>query len=135
VGAPTATHERRAAELDTLAVLAGYTALATMPWRLRPDVLRGCPAAGGLFVGDAKQTETAGCEATFARLRWYVVAASEFLPSDGHVTLALAIPRCRAGQGFERLVAQALAVRFGSTRPRTTLVDDMAVVAARVALP
>jgi hypothetical protein len=134
VGAPTAGHEQRAAELDTLAVLAGYTAPLTMPWRLRPDVLRACPATGGLFVGDAKETEAEGCEATFARLRWYVVAASGLLLSDGHVILALAIPRRRAGPRFERLLAHALAARFGNTRPTTTLVGDTAVVAVRVAM-
>jgi hypothetical protein len=50
--APTNAHEQRVGELDTLAILAGYTAPVKMPWRLRSDVLRGRPATGGPFIGD-----------------------------------------------------------------------------------
>ena len=52
MSAPTNAHEQRVGELDTLAILAGYTAPVKMPWRLRPDVLRGSPATGGPFIGD-----------------------------------------------------------------------------------
>jgi hypothetical protein len=51
VGAPTNVHEQRVGELDTLAILAGFTAPVNMPWRLRPHVLRGSPATGGQFMG------------------------------------------------------------------------------------
>ena len=43
VSVPTKAHKQRVGELDTLAILAGDTAPVNMPWRLRPDVLRGNP--------------------------------------------------------------------------------------------
>jgi hypothetical protein len=57
MSASTVAHEGRGAELETLALLAGYTANFALPWRLRPDVVRVCARERALFVGDAKETE------------------------------------------------------------------------------
>lgn len=58
-------------DLETLATLAGFTAHLVLAWRLQPDVLRACAHDSSVFLGDAKDTETPGCEATRRRLRWY----------------------------------------------------------------
>jgi hypothetical protein len=135
VGAPTDAHEQRVGELETLAILAGYTTPVDMPWRLRPDVLRGSPATGGLFIGDAKETERPSCADTLRRLCWYVTAAVG-APSGGEITMVLAVPRRRYDAGFEQLLLQAAAGRLRCSTPAaTTMIGDTAVVAVQAVVP
>ncbi len=130
VGAPSRTHESRVRDLETLAALAGYTEPAALAWRLRPDVVRACPRNGALFLGDAKDTETPGCMATRARLRWYCVGA---ISCSRPTVLALAVssevPVCawRAA-----IVHAARTTGCRVTLARTTVLDDTVVITGRV---
>jgi hypothetical protein len=76
--------------LETLATLAGFVAPLPLAWRLRPDVARICSRSGAVFLGDAKDTETPGCEATRSRLRWYLLG-SRTVCADRSLTIALAV--------------------------------------------
>lgn len=83
MAAPSPTHEERKAILDAVATLAGFI----LPWRLelpdgsRPDVARTSRCTSGIFLGDAKATESPGTWATTTRLitygRWVHAAATE----------------------------------------------------------
>ena len=89
MSAPSAAHERRRAELNDLAMLAGYGVILRLAERVLPDVARtdGC---GGHFVGDAKSTESPGCTDTFRRLARYARYMA-YLGGNGGV-VALAVP-------------------------------------------
>jgi len=100
----------------------GYTAPVNMPWRLRPAVLRGSPATGSLFIGDAKETERPSCADTLLRLRWYVDA-----PSGSEITEVLALPGRRYDAGFEQLLLRAAAGRLRCSTPATTTIGNTAV--------
>lgn len=82
-GAPSAAHEARRDVLHTVSTLAGYTLELpmTLPDGSRPDVLRLSMTLDGLFIGEAKETESAQMVATQARLARYMdwlAAANEF---------------------------------------------------------
>jgi hypothetical protein len=72
-------HDIRAEFLDNLAVLMGFTTnlACGLPDGRRPDVLRMNIEHGSLFLGDAKDTETPGCQETQVRLlayfRWLAI--------------------------------------------------------------
>lgn len=68
------THERRTDFLRSLAFLAGFNSRpwVTLPDGRIPDVLLFRPADRGLFIGDAKDTETPGTRQTQARLLSYM---------------------------------------------------------------
>ncbi len=118
-------------DLDTLAALAGYTEPASFGWRLRPDVVRACPRTGALFVGDAKDTETPGCTATRARLRWYCVGVASRTRVPAVMALAVSaeasVPGWRAA-----LVRAARATGCRVTLWRTTALGDTVVITGRV---
>lgn len=67
-------HEDRANFLDNLAVLAGCTEKIghELPDGLRPDVMRIDRSRNTVFIGEAKNTESPGCNATKSRLRHYI---------------------------------------------------------------
>jgi len=134
VSAPTAAHEQRVGELETLAILAGYTVPIRMPWRLRPDVLRSHPATPGLFIGDAKETEGPSCADTLRRLRWYVTALVR-APSGSEIIMVVAVPGWRSDAGFEQLLLRAAAGRLCYSTPTTTMIGNTAIVATRAVVP
>lgn len=71
-GRPTALHECRRAWLDAIAILEGFTLrLEALPDGSIPDVLRVDQRRRWLFVGEAKDTESAGSSTTGARLHRY----------------------------------------------------------------
>lgn len=129
MGAPSLLHETRVADLETLATLALFTAPVYLPWRLRPDVARVSPAGRALFLGDAKATETAGCAATFTRLRWYATGLPSVEPELEYALVALAVDDGPTVREWEH----ALALAFGAytvTGARTSIasLDETAVV-------
>ena len=107
MGAPSLAHEQRVDDLSTLATLAGFTACVQLPWRLRPDVARSCPARRALFLGDAKATEVPRCAATFARLRWYATALRTVTPKFDYALVALAVDDGELVRDWERTLVAA----------------------------
>lgn len=130
MGAPTSAHESRVAELETLAALAGFVGLVVLPWRLRPDVVRICPGNGALFLGDAKHTETAGCRATRARLRWYGLIALS-LHARRTITVALAVPAGASIADWQEVLVRAVAADTVCASPKTTSLGDTVVITVR----
>jgi hypothetical protein len=72
-GSPGQNHEERRAILDTIAVVSGYFGRRydVLPDGIRPDVVRVDPRCGGVFIGEAKDTESPGQEAARSRLARY----------------------------------------------------------------
>jgi hypothetical protein len=89
VSAPSVAHESRVRDLEMLATLSGFAAPLALAWRLRPDVARVCPRNGAVFLGDAKDTEAPGCDATRSRLPRYVLG-SRTVCAGRSLTIALA---------------------------------------------
>jgi len=67
-------HEELRAILEALATLSGYSRDlgGCFPDGSRPDVIRIDPLCGSVFVGDAKDTESPGCSASYSRLATYL---------------------------------------------------------------
>src|SRR4051812_16168628 len=74
MSACSAVHEDRAQVLDTMSKLFGCRVRlpGAVLGGLIPDVAAVDPASRTLSLGDAKATETPGCEATRLRLQGYV---------------------------------------------------------------
>lgn len=92
MSAPSVGHERRRRLLDDTAAIAGLTAPLDLGAGLEPDVARRRPGAPQLLVGDAKDTETAGCSATARRLRRYAAALLDPVLAGTHARIVLAVP-------------------------------------------
>ena len=92
MSAPSEAHEHRVELLEQLADLAGLRDPFGLGAGLIPDVSRVDNRCRRLLVGDAKNTETPGCEATGRRLRRYVVPLSGHLRSGVEARLVLAVP-------------------------------------------
>ena len=73
-GGPGIDHEKRKELLDTIALLSGYDKdyNKSLPDGTQPDVLRLDSRCGSIFLGEAKDTESPGCTATFIRLSNYM---------------------------------------------------------------
>lgn len=126
----TPEHEDRTTALDALAALAGFDArLPSFGDGRVPDVLRVDLRTGGLFVGDAKETDSPLTAETYLRLRRYVVWGSAHLNSPGrHLVVALAVPS-RRGDAWEALL-DALTDDVGievDRRTRTTIGETTVV--------
>jgi hypothetical protein len=117
-GKPTELHERRAATLSTMAILSGYTTtLTTLPDGSRPDVLHLRPTDGGVFIGDAKATETPGNTETYDRLSHYTAFLVGWAQAGGSGLMALAVADIDAYDWLQ--VLRALCFRIsGATRVR-----------------
>jgi hypothetical protein len=69
---PSVEHEDRVLMIHDLAILMGYDKeLGSLPSWIRPDVFRKNTLSGGVFVGDAKVSETAGSSSTQHRFLNY----------------------------------------------------------------
>src|SRR5690348_931280 len=84
-------HQRRVDFLKTLAQLVGYSvSLPCLPGGSIPDVLQYSPGNHGLFVGDAKNTETPFNQLTQVRLLRYLLSLSAYLrTSNSHCVFAV----------------------------------------------
>lgn len=80
-----AIHEEIVTYLDGLAVLVGcQVSLGNrLPDGSRPDVARCDPQRGILFLGDAKNTESPGCQVTRERLLTYLVWLERHISCGG----------------------------------------------------
>jgi len=106
--AALARHNRRAALLDSLALLSGCT--ATVPGGFpdggRPDVLRLDLSRRLLFVGDAKNTEPPTCRETQARLMAYIRWLSAHVQfTRGRAVLAVCFARRGHSGGWRRTLS------------------------------
>lgn len=86
---PSILHESRVGTLDALARLAGCGRTVELDRHLHPDVVRSDWGGRRLFVGEAKATETAGCQATARRLRRYLRSVRSWQDAGFDVRLAV----------------------------------------------
>lgn len=90
MSAPSTEHEDRVELLRSIATLSGYCFDIPVGEDFVPDVARLSRATRGVFVGDAKATETSGCIATSERLQNYLRAVRAQQPLDCPVILVVA---------------------------------------------
>jgi hypothetical protein len=90
--APSKRHEVRRQALQDMAGMAGLTEPLYLGIGLNPDLARQRPGRRVFLVGDAKETETPGCAATWRRLRAYGVAIGDLVVAGGRGRLVLAVP-------------------------------------------
>ena len=89
LGAPSELHELRVRYLETLATLVGHTSEIQLYRGNRPDVVRADPRRLGLFIGDAKASESPGCRETRRRLAEYISSADVWLRAGYTANLAI----------------------------------------------
>ena len=67
-------HDERTALLEAVAVLSGFDLcrIGRLPDGTKPDVLKGFPGSGAVFIGDAKDTERPNNKDTLSRLFNYM---------------------------------------------------------------
>lgn len=90
MSAPSPDHQERVDLLRSIATLSGYPCDVPIDDALVPDVARLSRATRGLFVGDAKATETSGCAATSERLQNYLRAVRAHDQADRPLLLMIA---------------------------------------------
>lgn len=90
MSAPSTAHDERVELLRSIAALSGYRCDIPIGDALMPDVARMSSTTRGLFVGDAKATETSGCIATSGRLQNYLRAVSAHHHPDRPFLLVVA---------------------------------------------
>jgi hypothetical protein len=129
MSAPGASHELRRGALDTMAIMAGFTASCRLGEGLQPDVVRADLRRAYLLVGEAKDTETPGTAATAARYTKYAHEARRWLRAGFTVVLAI----CHgdtwlAADWASFLAARAAACGGRRGAVRTISVDDSNVI-------
>ena len=102
----SARHDARVQLLDSLALLIGCCERigAEFPDGRRPDVIRKNTERHFLFIGEAKNTETSGCTATWARLQVYVKWLAVHALNGGTGMLALCVGRDSPTEGWMKMV-------------------------------
>lgn len=96
-------HEDRRRFLESLAIPSGYhIELRGLPDGRRPDVLRMSGATRGLFLADAKDTETPGDKETQARLRGYLVWFVSHLQNRGEGVFSVCCGSRVQGAAWQR---------------------------------
>jgi hypothetical protein len=137
-GGPSLIHEDRVTVLSAMASLTGFVhAMSGLPDGSVPDVLQLRPTDGGLFIGDAKSTETAGNSETFRRLSGYTDFLAEWVSAGGDGVFALAVD-ARSAIGWLHLLRDLCLRPAGGVRVdgRLDLIDvDTAVVWQRFGEP
>jgi hypothetical protein len=83
---PSNAHEDQVDILHNIAILMGFSVpLVLLPDGSRPDVCRFDVATNGVFVGEAKATESPMCKATRVRyvnyIRWLVISRAHLSSS------------------------------------------------------
>lgn len=116
--APSVPHEARVRVLETLATLAGFPASAQLGLGLIPDVVRLDVAGRRLFIGDAKATESSGCDATRMRLATYLAEARDWQGAGTGVVFVLA--HGEPGQADDWLRTVAIVLREVEMAPTAT---------------
>jgi hypothetical protein len=136
MSAPSLRHEEAVSVLRTVATLAGYHRDISIGDGLVPDVAR--LSATGLFVGDAKASETSGCAATNLRLQAYFRAGDAHRLSGGRLLVMIAHGDLDDQHGWAAALRKAL-FGAGLQSPRASesvVLDDECVLAyALVGVP
>lgn len=105
-------HEHYVDILNDVAIMMGFSAsLEILPDGTRPDVLRFNVATNGVFLGDAKATESPNCVATRLRYQHYVdwLAASRAAMSSS--ICGICFGECDNAPGWKGLLADTLITR------------------------
>lgn len=123
---PRSPHDRRAAILDALAVMAGCEGAppAGAAGSDRPDVLRWSPARRLLFVGDAKDTEGPGRALTRVQLLSYVLHAARAWSSGWTVMVALCVRADRRLEAWVRLLSVVVAAAGFCAHVRASMLGE-----------
>jgi hypothetical protein len=120
-------HASRTSVIETLAGLLGFHGqeLHYLPDGARPDVLRFDVHGRGLFVGDAKHTESPGSVATALRFRRYMrwIRAHQRAPTAGVAIVVLCFGRRREATRWLDLI-EALGADVGAPSARRTSIDE-----------
>jgi hypothetical protein len=118
---PSVEHEYYVEILNDVAMMMGFFAsLDALPDGTRPDVLRINIATGGVFLGDAKVTESPNCMATQVRYQHYVnwLSASRMaMPSS---VCGICFGKCGKAHAWKGLLADTL-INGGLTVARLEL--------------
>jgi hypothetical protein len=124
VSAPSALHDARLHVLGDVAALAGFYIDLPFAQGERPDIVRLHHQRPSLLVGDAKATESPGCEATRARLTRYFRTGRKWSSAGFGVRVALchgpvdperwAILLCRAARDAQCRTGPVDAALFDS---------------------
>jgi hypothetical protein len=131
MSAPSQAHEERVELLRAIAALSGYRCDIPINDDLVPDVARISSTTRGLFVGDAKATETSGCMATSERLQSYLRALRAHHHMDRPLLLVVAHGDLHDQPGWVATLCRALR-RTGLGSPDMTgslVIDDDDVLA------
>ena len=135
MSSPSAEHEERVRLLEAVAVLAGFTSSIAFDPPLEPDVFRIDFARRSVFVGDAKATETTGCEATKARLTQYAHAARSWCAVGADAVLAIAHGQPHQAEGWRNMLQDVVAVAGLRVAAGATTYLDQGCLLAWVYVP
>lgn len=108
MSAPSQAHEERVELLRTIAALAGFGCDIVVGDAVIPDVARVSLSSRALFLGDAKATETSGCNATSERLVRYVRAVDANIGSRRSILFVIAHGDLSDQHGWAKALEQAL---------------------------
>lgn len=106
---PSPEHEARVAVLDDLAMMMDFTMKFEMlPDSSRPDICRFNPFTNGIFIGEAKASESPKCLATELRYRNYLnwLAASRAVISSS--VCAICFGNAKEASGWRIFLVEAL---------------------------
>src|SRR4051812_19308735 len=107
MSAPSGLHDARQSMLETIAQLSGYCTRTTWADGEVPDLVRIHHSVPSVFVGDAKATESPGCEATRRRLTRYFRTARRWNKAGFDVRVALCHPGRDDARWLELLLGAA----------------------------
>lgn len=122
---PSVEHEDRVLMIYDLAVLLGYHEdLRSLPSWLKPDVSLKNTSTGGVFIGDAKVSETPGFSSTQHRFLNYARWLARSDVSLSSSVCAICYPDERQTDGWRRFLALTLMTSGIKCREvRTTQLD------------
>lgn len=124
MSAPSNLHENRRMLLGEMATLAGYTIELRFAVNQRPDVVRFHPLKLSLLVGDAKATESPGCEETRRRVAGYLRTARRWQRAGFDIRVALCHPPDPDSRWASLLASAAADVRAVALPGGVTTIDD-----------
>lgn len=106
---PSTEHENYVEILNDVAMMMGFSAsLAVLPDGTRPDVLRFNFATNGVFLGDAKATESPNCIATRLRYQCYVDWLSASRAAMNASVCGICFGECGTAPGWKGLLVDTL---------------------------
>lgn len=126
---PSVEHEDRVLMIHDFAILMGYhTELGTLPIWIRPDVSRKNTSTGGVFVGDAKVSETPGSSSTQHRFLNYARWLARSGASLGSSVCAICYADDQQTDGWRRFLVLTLMASGIECREIRTMPLDFPVI-------